>query len=34
MIGLLAIGLRKWPGGFWVAWAAQWIVISLIAGFV
>jgi hypothetical protein len=34
MIGLVAIGLRKWPGGFWVAWAAQWIVISLIAGFV
>jgi hypothetical protein len=33
LIALASIGLRKWPGGFWVAWAAQWIVISLIAGF-
>jgi hypothetical protein len=33
LIALVSIGLRKWPGGFWVAWAAQWIVISLIAGF-
>jgi hypothetical protein len=34
LIALIAIGLRKWPGGFWVAWAAQFIVITLIAGFV
>jgi hypothetical protein len=34
LIGLASIGLRKWPGGFWTAWAAQWLVVSLIAGFV
>ncbi|MCC6704138.1 MAG: hypothetical protein IT334_04620 [Thermomicrobiales bacterium] len=33
LIGLVSIGLRKWPGGFWIAWAAQFIVITLIAGF-
>lgn len=33
LIGLVSVGLRKWPGGFWTAWAAQWLVISLIAGF-
>ena len=33
LIGLVSIGLRKWPGGFWIAWAAQWLVITLIAGF-
>jgi len=33
LIGLASIGLRKWPGGFWTAWAAQWLVVSLIAGF-
>jgi hypothetical protein len=33
LIGLASVGLRKWPGGFWTAWAAQWLVVSLIAGF-
>ena len=33
LIALVAIGLRKWPGGFWPACAAQFIVITLIAGF-
>lgn len=34
LIAVISIGLRKWPGGFWTAWAAQWIVITLVAGFV
>jgi hypothetical protein len=33
LIGLASLGLRRWPGGFWTAWAAQWLVVSLIAGF-
>ncbi len=33
LVAGVLIGLRHWPGGFWTAWAAQYIVITLIAGF-
>jgi hypothetical protein len=33
LIALASLAIRRWPGGFWPAWGAQWLVISLIIGF-
>lgn len=33
LIALACLALRRWPGGFWPVWGAQWLVISLIIGF-
>lgn len=33
LIALCSLALRRWPGGFWPAWGAQWLVITLIIGF-
>jgi hypothetical protein len=33
-IALMSRGLRRWPGGFWPAAAAHWLVVYLILGFV
>lgn len=33
LIALASFAIRRWPGGFWPAWGAQWLVISLIIGF-
>jgi hypothetical protein len=33
LIALASLAIRRWPGGFWPAWGAQWLVITLIIGF-
>ncbi|MGH2547809.1 MAG: hypothetical protein ACRDHN_00340 [Thermomicrobiales bacterium] len=33
LIALCSLAIRRWPGGFWPAWGAQWLVITLIIGF-
>lgn len=33
LIALVSLAIRRWPGGFWPAWGAQWLVITLIIGF-
>jgi hypothetical protein len=33
LVALCSLVIRRWPGGFWPAWGAQWLIISLIIGF-
>jgi hypothetical protein len=33
LVALASLAIRRWPGGFWPVWGAQWLVISLIIGF-